>query len=248
MLAHKNNYISYSLWGDKPIYNTGIIRNIEQAKNIYPGWQVIVYHDNTVPEPIINSMKKAGALTTDMTGGVYGMFWRFLAADLPDCNHVIFRDGDSRLSIREKLAVDEWTSSGNAIHIMRDHPYHQDPVDGIRHYILGGMWGIKGQLFDMKALIDDYCSEKKLDYGSDQIFLNQVYYRFKNSATIHDEFFSDLSFPVKRDGYRFIGERIDEHEKPADNDWKAIKKFYASKKPQNIVLNQIKKAIRSILR
>jgi hypothetical protein len=31
-------YISFSLWGDKPIYNVGAIKNAELWKNIYPDW------------------------------------------------------------------------------------------------------------------------------------------------------------------------------------------------------------------
>ncbi len=248
MSNDKKRYIAYSLWGDKPIYNVGIIKNIEQAKTIYPDWQVIVYHDQTVPQQTINNIKKSGALPVHVTENVYGMFWRFFAADLNDCSHVIFRDSDSRLSVREKLAVDEWIDSDNTIHIMRDHPYHLDPVDGIKHYILGGMWGIKGNSVDMHTLIAGYSDKKVLGYGSDQIFLNDIYEQFKASATIHDEFFSGAPFPVKRTGYRFIGERIDEQEKPMGDDWKVIKDFYTAKKPMNQILGKIKKAIRSALR
>jgi hypothetical protein len=41
-------YISYSLWGDGPIYNVGIIRNSELYKRIYPDWKMVVYYKNLV--------------------------------------------------------------------------------------------------------------------------------------------------------------------------------------------------------
>ena len=45
------------------------------------------------------------------------------------------RDLDSRLSFREKMAVDEWVESGLRFHVMRDHPSHSMwPMSG-------GMWG-----------------------------------------------------------------------------------------------------------
>lgn len=37
------NYVSFSLWGDNPIYNVGIIKNAELMETIYPGWKMIVF-------------------------------------------------------------------------------------------------------------------------------------------------------------------------------------------------------------
>ncbi len=41
---------------------------------------------------------------------------------------VISRDADSPLSHRESVAVKEWLESDYTFHIMRDHPFHCDPV------------------------------------------------------------------------------------------------------------------------
>ena len=43
------NYLSFSLWGNNPMYNVGTIRNAELWKEVYPDWQMVVYYDNTVP-------------------------------------------------------------------------------------------------------------------------------------------------------------------------------------------------------
>ncbi len=226
----KYSYISYSLWGDKPIYNIDILKNIEQARTFYPGWKVIVYYDNTVPSATIEKITSEGAQVVNMTGISYGMFWRFFAADLPDCNYVIFRDTDSRLSKREKLAVKKWIKSGRSIHIMRDHPAHEIPFGSDGLSILGGMWGIKGNIIPMRIMIETFSKEKHLDYGIDQAFLKQLYIRFKHDAKVHDEFFSAAPFPIKRSDYRFIGERIDEFDHPVGGDWEHIKNHYTEKR------------------
>ena len=55
------------------------------------------------------------------------MFWRFLASERPDCERVVFRDADSRISKGEKLAVDEWVNNDTVLHVMRDHPADGPP-------------------------------------------------------------------------------------------------------------------------
>jgi len=36
----KKKIISFSLWGDKPMYTIGAIKNAKLAEEIYPGWIV----------------------------------------------------------------------------------------------------------------------------------------------------------------------------------------------------------------
>ena len=54
------------------------------------------------------------------------------------CQVSIFlsRDLDSRITEREVAAVVEWLQSGQALHVMRDHPGHKVPM-------LGGTWGAR---------------------------------------------------------------------------------------------------------
>ena len=49
---------------------------------------------------------------------------------------MLSRDLDSRLSAREEAATREWLRSGLAVHAMRDHPLHTQPL-------MGGMWGAR---------------------------------------------------------------------------------------------------------
>ncbi len=43
---------------------------------------------------------------------------------------------------------------------------------------------------------------------------------FENDKVTHDEFFDKTPFPIKRDPGRFVGERMDEHDKPVGEDYK----------------------------
>jgi len=213
------NYISFSLWGDNPLYNIGAIRNSELIKTIYPNWRMVVYYNNSVTKETINQLNNNGVLLFDMSNSeMYGMFWRFLAADIHDAEYVCFRDCDSRLSIREKLAVEEWISSNKSLHVMRDHPAHKIPHGSKTMGILGGMWGIKSKDIDITKMINEYSQHNKHIYGQDQNFLAQVYSFFGENKITHDEFFEKKPFPIKRENGRFIGERININEEPLQND------------------------------
>jgi len=219
-----SKYLSFSLWGDKPLYNIGAIRNAEIWKTIYPEWDMIVYYDNSVPKETIDSLVSLNVTTIDMTNsGTYGMFWRFFAVSLPNCELAIFRDTDSRISIREKMAVDEWIESKKSLHVMRDHPAHGIPYGNNSLGILGGMWGIKNGTIPLMDMMQNFFSSGKvMVYGDDQRFLKSVYSILENDRCTHDDFFEKKPFPIKRENGRFIGERIDINEQPLTDDYKIL--------------------------
>jgi hypothetical protein len=206
--------ISFSVYGSDPKYTMGMLKNIELANYIYPGWLVYVYHSN-IPSEILEQYKKYPYVTTfDMSGSdIPGMFWRFLV----ESDIFISRDADSRLSQREKSAVDEWIFSGKSLHVMRDHPAHNVIV------VPGGMFGINrlsgGVNIDMKQTVNKWLSSvsNSTAYGVDQIFLRGIYafYYERGDVMIHDSIgsFGDKSvpFPTKLDkNYHFVGEVFDE--------------------------------------
>lgn len=202
--------ISFSLWGDNPKYTIGAIKNAQLALKIYPDWVCRFYCAYSVPLEIIDGLKRfknVEVVEMDDKGNWEGMFWRFFACE--DSDIMLSRDTDSRLSMREKLAVDEWLKSDKSFHIMRDHPHHKIEI-------LGGMWGCKnGILKDIRNLIKEY---KKGDYWQiDQEFLKDVVYnRIKNDVFVHDEFFNyetdSKKFPCVRQNYEFVGDVFDENE------------------------------------
>lgn len=233
-------YLSFSLWGEQLKYTVGAIRNAELAGEIYPDWRMQVYHDHTVPAEILAELRDKQVQLIDMSSSsIYAPFWRFLAADNNDCDYAIFRDTDSRLTVRECKAVNEWIRQGSVLHIMRDHPYHQVPFGADGMAILAGMWGIKGGWYPMQRSIEKFIENKENDYGIDQSFLQVVYHQFKQSQTVHDEFFEKKPFPERRIGYQFIGERIDEHDRPIGEDREILKNHLKRQRPK--LLRRIKR-------
>ena len=131
---------------------------------------------------------------------------------------MISRDTDSRLSLRERAAVDEWMESDKGFHIMRDHPYHRFPV-------LGGMWGVKrGVLSDMNNIITNFNKENyyEIDY---KFFAESIVPLIKDNVIIHDEFFGGNKFPTPRDEYNFVGQIFDEYEETVDEHMQIIKNY-----------------------
>jgi hypothetical protein len=197
--------ISFSLWGDNPIYTIGAIKNADLAKEIYPDWTCRFYVGKSVPIEIIDSLIKRDnteVFVMNKGGDWTGMFWRFYPASEADVDVMVSRDTDSRLSLREKAAVEEWLSSDKDFHIMRDHPYHTTEI-------LGGMWGVRGDLLsNMRQAILDYT---KGDFWQvDQNFLKeQIYPVIVNHACVHDEFFEEKPFPTSRELKRFVGQAFD---------------------------------------
>jgi hypothetical protein len=218
--------ISFSVYGTDPKYTLGMLKNIELANYIYPNWLVYVYHSG-IPSEILEQYKKYSYVTTfDMSDSkLPGMFWRFL----PESDIFISRDSDSRLSQREKSAVDEWIFSGKSFHVMRDHPAHNVIV------VPGGMFGINklsGNVnVDMKQTIEKWLSDvsDQHNYGVDQIFLRGLYsfYYGRDDIMIHDSIgsFGDRSKPIpaKLDKmYHFVGEVYDEFDNRREDhiqDW-----------------------------
>ena len=231
--------ISFSLWGDTPTYTYGAIKNVLLAKRIYPDWICRFYipkensrktndmyptkHSNAnknysitkVPEKVIAVLENFGAeiVKIDSEGCWYSMFWRFYAIE--DADVAIFRDCDSRLSFREKYAVDNWLQSDKKVHIMRDHPGHGTAI-------LGGMWGLKkGILDDIKTKIEKSCKDKIGYWQCDQDFLRNIYGSLKPHAMIHNEHITTYKraepfakpFPKRRYKNQFVGQPYDENDK-----------------------------------
>jgi len=205
------NVISFSLWGDKAMYTIGALRNADLAKEFYPDFQCWFYiHKETVPQDIIEQLQlknnvriffKDGDLTLNKP-----MMWRFEAIDHPDVQIMMPRDTDTRILLREKLAVDQWIASDKICHIMRDHPWHGVPI-------LGGMFGLKkNKIFNIKDLSNNFNQNGDRNY--DQEFLKDyIYPLIKGNSMIHASLhrYEEYSIPFPIDycsEYRFVGEYV----------------------------------------
>lgn len=198
--------ISFSLWGDNPKYTIGAIENAKLAQDIYPGWDCYFFLGSSVTDNIqdkLLSIPNVVLFYKDHPGDWRGMFWRFETSYDLEVDVSIFRDTDSRLSLREKYAVDEWIQSDKTFHIMRDHPHHGFPI-------LGGMWGYKSNnKYPMKNLLDSFSKNDR--YGTDyEFFYNSLYPLINNDKIVHDPFFDKIDFPQPRNGTEFVGDVFDE--------------------------------------
>lgn len=198
-----NKTISYSLWGSNPKYTIGAIYNAKLAPIIYPGWNCRFYVGSDVSQNIIAQLKNLGVeiIHKNENNDWTGMFWRFEAAY--NCDISIFRDTDSRLSMREKYAVDEWLATDKTFHIMRDHPFHNFPI-------LGGMWGYKNtNKYPIKNMLEEF--NKTNEYGTDyKFFIEKLSPLIGEDKVVHDPFYDKKDFPTTRINKEFVGDVFDE--------------------------------------
>lgn len=220
------NIVSYSLWGNHPMYWVGALKNIELVKEKLPGFICRFYIDKNSDQNLIDSIPEndlVEKILVDSKDSFHGMFWRFWASEDPEVNIMLSRDCDSRISDREVSAINDWLKSDKDFHIMRDHPYHTVPI-------LGGMWGVRNGLLRNIGIIDKINNWNRFQRkGVDQDFLGQVIYPLvKNNSLEHDDFFNFggnfKKFPTKRnDDKGFVGEIYDENDIRHPDHWKLIR-------------------------
>jgi hypothetical protein len=219
--------ISYSLWGDHPMYWVGALRNIELVKNHLPEFICRFYIDKKSKQSLIDSIPENDLVEKVIVDSdkesFYGMFWRFWASDDPEVDVMLSRDCDSRIGDRELSAINEWLESDKDFHIMRDHPYHNVPI-------LGGMWGVRNGLLRGINITDKISQWAKFGRkGVDQDFLDKIIYPLvKDKSLEHDDwgrFGLDVrKFPTPRDENKtFVGEIYDENDNRNPYHWRLIK-------------------------
>lgn len=191
--------ISFSLYGTDPKYTLGALCNAELGKIIYPDWICRFYCGESVPENIINELRSydnCEVIMMNEDNEFSYMMWRFLPIDEDDVAVMIVRDADSRLSNREKIAVDIFMESENLLHSIRDEGNHTD--------IMGGMWGMKKN--DRFGKMIELCKEwiGGMGYNSDQWFLrDRIVPKFLDSYMVHCSTYV-RNYPVEPPQNRFF--------------------------------------------
>lgn len=182
------NIISFSLWGDDPVYTHGAVINARIAPHLYYGWRCRFYVEReTVPENVLKAIRDEGSevvYVDDPALKKLKPLWRFFAANDPGIDRFMCRDADSRLNSMEAVAVDDWVQSGRRFHVMRDHLYHMEVM-------LAGMWGgVAGVLPDLAAIATragGFTSNR----WSDQEFLRDVVWPLiKPDVLVHDSYYT----------------------------------------------------------
>jgi hypothetical protein len=208
--------ISFSLYGNSPIYNVGCIENAKLKKEIFKDWTMRVYYNNSVPQETISELKNYDVELVEVNEATnyFGSLWRFRPINEEGVSRFISRDCDSRISFRDECSVNQWIESDKKFHIIRDHPIGHGWV------MSAGMWGAKiDTSIDIKKLIDDYLLINNLpeEKSMDQRFLKDIIYpNAKEDVFVNDTFFNyeGIGVAISRDreidDYLFIGEPFDE--------------------------------------
>ena len=193
--------ISFSLFGTKDLYVLGTIANAMLVRSIYPGWTMRVYTDSRDARiHRLPNLAPVEIVPMPASEHFEGTFWRFLAAADPQIDAVIFRDADSRLSIRERVAVDAWLDTGKPAHIMRDAPWHDAPI-------MAGMWGVRGGV--LSGIERDIAEWNRFgDKWDDQRFLaDAIWPHLELRCLEHGN--GGIPFPDHTSVSRYVGEIVE---------------------------------------
>jgi len=181
--------ISFCIWGFCKIYTYSLFENALLIPQIFPDWEMVVYHTKNTDYNVINELKKIPyieCVECDFPNHYRNTMLRFIAGFNPNYDYVIFRDCDARLNQRDYACVNEWIESGKDVHIIRDHP-----MNGLNYKMCAGMWGVKKgffQEFNIQPKFADFFSHLKNDYWTlDERFLYFYIYPLLNedNSVIH---------------------------------------------------------------
>lgn len=226
--------ISYTLFGDNPIYTEGALKNVLIWKDTDFNVDCRVYVGYSVPGYVRHALDMAGAevIVVDGPEDQTATFWRYGGLNA-DYDYFMFRDCDSRPYERELYAVRDWLKSNRSIHIIRDHPFHGVPI-------LAGLFGVKSDWKDaIRSALPMYIPTdfyKEVNsrisglaehgfvsndfYQVDQWWLRlYVYHICRNKIIAHDEFFGwerkMFKAPLpERVNNEFCGEGFDQDDNP----------------------------------
>lgn len=198
--------ISISVWGTDRRYLEGAVKNILMAENFFSDWFIFLYVSTESYfyfKDLNNKRVKIVKIDVDPLNGSFWRFYPFFEED----GYVLSRDADSRLSLRESQAVDEWVRSGKTYTIIRDHPRHFD------FPMLAGMWGAITPL-------NENLREKMMNYSGrhnyliDQEYLTKEIWPIASNDCLIHSMNENSWFSSCRSTIDFIGQGYDENDKP----------------------------------
>lgn len=216
-----------------------MVKNIILIKKLFPDWKVHIYMPFDQDEKYVNEINKYEnvVITLATNNEYFNSTWRFMSICEDWVDIMVCRDADSRISIRDKIAIDEWLSSDYNYHIIRDHPIgHHWPMNA-------GMWGAKKTNFikhidEMLEICENKNPNMKKFSTFDQEFLKyEIYPIIVKESLIHDEYYKyePHASPIKHDrklnDFAFIGESLDENEIPRGDQRSPIRDIYSQLHP-----------------
>ncbi len=175
--------VSFSIFGNNPIYSKGLERNLDLASTHYPDWKLRVYSDVQNYRDLEKQFRQSNIelIESDLRHPNHGLFERFRPMFDSSVELWISRDLDSRITSREAAAVYEWENSGEVLHVMRDSHNHSYPI-------MAGMFGMKKiNRFSQIAIRNKIESYYGNQMHYDQLFLSEIVWKkYKGSCLIHD--------------------------------------------------------------
>lgn len=185
----ERNVIAYSLWGDQPRYLVPLLENARIRPHLFPEWTIRVYHDRAVDPGYLGQLAATGTqlVPMDPPPGLPAhrrLLWRFEAFADPNVSRFLIRDADSLLTVKERVAIDDWLRSGRRFHTMRDYCTHTD-------LLLAGLWGgVGGILPPPSALLDAFIGFRVENTHIDQDLLTETVWPIvRDDILIHDSIF-----------------------------------------------------------
>ena len=184
------NVISYVLWGDAPRYVAPLFENLRVRNHLFPAWVIRVYVDRSVPDDLRKRLEQGGAqvvLKEQPKGELptRRLLWRFEVIADPGVRRFLVRDADSLLSVKERVAVDDWLRSPKYFHMMRDFRTHTDLV-------LAGLWGGVGGILPAPQKLWKQFTPWRLenDHVDQDLLTVTVWPTMRKSCLIHDSVFT----------------------------------------------------------
>jgi len=212
-----------SVWGDNPRYIIGAKKQVDLGRKYFPEWRFKIYVDDISK---FNDIKDDCDLI-QISEGSYGMFWRFFPLFENPNNITMIRDSDSKITIREKMCIDEWLRSDKTSHTFKDHDAHYE------FPIIGGGYAHRGKFNDHTLETMKYFMNNNKYYLSDQIFLRDIIYpQVKDDMLIHsmhEGWFGETRKKLKNK-YSFCGNGYYENDMPVYPDSLAAATTFDSSK------------------
>jgi hypothetical protein len=173
-------YTLFSHPADSFSFNTyirGLMLNLKLARILYPDWKIVLIVSESVffANEWLQKIDIEIVLANDNDAFTKKMLWRLKPIFSEKYTHIICRDVDAPLTLRERLCVEDWILSGAVIHAITDNNLHSVPL-------LGGMIGFRTERFLAHTQIESWeglffnCSIDFSVKGADQDFLGQVIY------------------------------------------------------------------------
>jgi len=184
------NVIAYSLWGNEPRYLVPLLESVRILPHLFPAWSMRVYYDTTVDHNYVTDLGRRGVQLRQMIlppgePGHRRLLWRFEAIRDPSVKRFLIRDADALLSIKERVAVDDWLRSDRYFHAMRDWHTHTD-------LILAGMWGGVGNILPSPTALFRASTGWRVenDHIDQDILSDTVWPATRGTILIHDSVFT----------------------------------------------------------